>query len=301
MAEESTIQIASVPLPLLLTEVPQSQEQLNVLQANMKAMATVVAEMKEIPQLPSEKPKDISPLQRVEMPPDGGVLTYMEGYEYPYKGFPYYEFVDRIDLLKKITRATLSGIYHELKKRNKLWFLTLLPSLWILKVAIRTGIYVIHRIVERFRLKKEKYCQAVREIHRVLSIDNPEEKIKDRDLRLQIRDCLCMILEFDNAYRYRTQDLMEELDKTDAKKNLAKEICRLLDIMSSREKTQEIKDTWTLFKMFVTYYLHFDKRMKTIIGNMLAEIDIEKVKLDLGDKQFCAKRIDYIFGFMLNK
>ena len=296
MAEE----IGSIPVPLS-GAIPENNEQLNALQENMKAMATVVREMKEIPELPSEKPKDISPLQRVEMPPEGGVLTYMEGYEYPYKGFPYYEFVDRIDLLKKITRTTLSGIYHELKKRNKLWFLTLLPSLWIMKVLVRVGIYVFYRIVERFRLKKEKYCPAVREIYRVFSIDDPDERVGERDLRWRIRDSICMVLEFDNAYRYRTQDLIEELNKDNVRKDPAKEICRLLDIMMTREKTQEIKDTWKLFKMLVTYYLRFDKKMKQIIGNVLAELDIEKVKLDIGDKQFCEKRKDYTFGFMLNK
>ena len=289
----------SVHIPTTDTP-PQTNQELHAFQENMRLMNVVVREMKEIAELPSEKPKDISPLQKVEFGEKEGVYTYMEGYEYPYKGFPFYEFVDRIDLMKKITRTTLSGIYHELKNRNKLWLLTLIPSLWIIKVLVRAGIYVFFRIVERFRLKSNRYCQAVRELHRVFSKEYPQEKIADRDFRFRIRDALCMVLEFDNAYRYRFQDLMEDLDQKRVKTHTVAELLRLLDVMSTRERTQEIKDTWRLFKYVVSIYLRYDREVRNIIGTVLSEIDVEKVKLDEGDKCFCGKRQDYTFKYQKN-
>ena len=296
MAEQET---HSVHVPLT-DSPPETNGELAAFQENMRLMSTIVREMKEIAELPSEKPKDVSPLQKVEISDHGGVFTYMEGYEHPYKGFPFHEFVDRIDLMKKITRTTLSGIYHELKKSNKLWLLTLLPSLWIVKTLVRAGIYVFYRIVERFRLKSRCYCQAVRELYRAFSIEDPNETVGDRDLRFRIRDCLCMILEFDNAYRYRTQDIIVELDQKRIKTHTIAELHRLFDIMSTREKTQEIRDTWKLFKYLVSFYLRFDKKVRNIIGDVLSEIDIEKVKLDAGDIEFCKKRQDYTFKFMQN-
>src|SRR3990167_5690221 len=82
---------------------------------NMALMNQVVRQMKEIPELPSEKPKDVHALTKVEFPESGGVLTYMQGYDHPYRGFPFHEFVDKIDVIKKITRAVLSGLFHGLK------------------------------------------------------------------------------------------------------------------------------------------------------------------------------------------
>ena len=38
-------------------------------------MNAIMREMKEIPELPSEKPKDIHHIQRVEFPQQGGVLS----------------------------------------------------------------------------------------------------------------------------------------------------------------------------------------------------------------------------------
>ena len=267
---------------------------------NMRLMNEIVMHMKEIPMLPSEKPNDVSPLQRVEFPDAGGVLTYMEGHEYPYKGFPYHEFVDRIDLVKKIVRGTLSGIYHELKKKNKLWFLTLIPSLWVAKSAVRSGIFVVYRIMERFRLKKERYCPAIRELYRAFDVDNVAWNVEERELRVRMRDAVCMLLEFDNAYRYRMQDIVPELNQEAIRANSTSEIGRLLDIMADREKTQEIKDTWTLFRLVVRWYLRFDKQMKNILRDVLSNLDLDKMKLDEGDRHYCLKRKDYTFKFMSN-
>lgn len=271
---------------------------LNAVKENMRIMNMIVREMKEIPELPSEAPKDISPLEKVEFPVEGGILTYMQGHPYPYRGFPYFEFVDKIDLIKKITRAMFSGLYHELKRKNKLSFLSLIPALWIFRSFVRTGIYVFYRIIERFRMKSSRYSQAIRELHRAFSLEAPNEIEDQRELRIRIRDLVCMILENDNAYRFRFQDIAEHLDKDKIKTNPIHELDSLLKLMSEREITQDIKDTWKLLRLFISLYLRFDKRLRNIIINGLSEINIEKVKLTPEDKHFCEGRKDYVFGFM---
>ena len=262
---------------------------------NMNLMYGIVAEMREIPQLPSEAPKDVSALTKVEFLEEGGVLTWMEGHEYPYKGFPFYEFVDRIDYMKKLTRSFLSGLYHSFKPIRKVWILTLIPSIWVSKILLRAIIYTFYRMIERFRIKSHRYCKSVRELYRAFTYEDPSEKSQDTQLRLQLRDLMCMILEFDNAYRYRFQDIMEDLDILVIKEKPLNEIIRLFDIMSSREKTQEIKDTWTLIKSFVYYYVKYDKSLLKILANTLYRINTEKAILDEGDRHYCEKRTDYNF------
>lgn len=276
-----------------LSAIVQQSNNWNAHVQSTRMMNGVAQNMKEIPVLPSEVPPedDVNRLLRVEFPEEGGVLTWMENFEFPYRGYPHYEFVDKIDVLKKITRAFASGLYHAVKHKNILWFVTLLPALWIFKSIARAGIYVLYKTVERFRIKTDKYCRFVRELHR---------SFPTSELSMQLRDMTCMILEMDNAYRYRAQDILVEVDKEKLKKNPSKELLRLLEVMTSREKQQSIRDTWTLGKYAIRFYLAFDKEIRDIIVRTILELDMEKVRLTNEDKQFCIPRKDYTFGFVAN-
>lgn len=256
----------------------------------MQAMNGILRDMKEIAELPSEVPQDQQTLLGVGYPKEGGMLTYMSGHDYPYRGFPFFEIVEKIDLIKKVTRGSLSGLYHSLKRTNKLWLITLIPALWVLKNLMETGVYTFYRLVERCRIKTTHYSQAVRELHRSFSLESSE-------FRNQLRDLACMILEFDNAYRYRFQDVVPELNKKALRKNPIRELNRLWDIAISREKTQEIRDTWRLAKMG-SVYLKFDRTLLKTIVSVLLELKLKEVKLTIEDKEFCVPRKDYSFAFL---
>lgn len=289
-----------------IAELPDQQLQQILRQANQWAdyqrhtatMHQIAYEMKENPETTSNEVKDSSPLQKVEFPEEGGVLTFMENFEFPYRGYPHYEFVDKIDSIKKTSRAFVSGLYHQLKDKNRLWFVTLIPSLWIMKDLVRAAVYVNYRLISRFKIKPLRYSRFCREIYRVMSIATPGEKYPD--FREQIRDTLCMLLEMDNAYRFRFQDLMGEMSKEALKSDSVREILRLLDILQSRESVQEVKDTWKLARYVVSLYLKRDKKLQKIISHAFSQVDLEKVKLDAWDKIFCIPRKDYTFGFEEN-
>ena len=267
---------------------------------NMQLMDGICREMKEIPILPSEdlNKQDNNRLTQVVFPDSGGVLTFMDGYEHPYKGFPYHEFVDKIDTIKKISRGFLSGIYHAMKGKNKLQLIFFLPTLWALKDAAYVFIFAFHRIIDRFKMKTLRYSDSVREIHRAFSFSVKGENARQTELREKFRDLLCMVLEFDNAYRFRFQDIIPELDKTKLKRNPSKELLRLLNILVSRELTQEVKDTWFLLRLAIRFYLFVDRDMKRILQTCLFELDLEKIALSVEDRHFCDKRKDYKFGYL---
>lgn len=267
---------------------------------NIQLMHGIVQEMKEIPVLESEKPTDTNALTKVEFPKEGGVLTHMSNHEYPYKGFPYFEFVEKIDLIKKISRGTLSGLYHSIKGRNKLRLLLMLPLVFIAKDLIETSVRTFYRLIERFRIKRIRYCDAIRELYRVFDNPRANEDLRTLDLRLMLKDIVCTVLEFDNAYRYRFQDVIQELDKKAIKANTVKELLRLLDIMSDRENSQEVRDTWRLVKMGVRFYLRFDRKMLRMIGDILSDLDLSKTQLSIEDKHFAGMRKDYTFKFKMN-
>ncbi|MCK9370417.1 hypothetical protein M0R04_10955 [Candidatus Dojkabacteria bacterium] len=280
-----------------MSENEQQEQQGRAWLHNMQMMNTVISQMKEIPILPSEEVKEQNALLKVEFPEEGGVLTYIEGYDEPYRGFPYAEFVEKIDTMKKIVRTTLSGTYHELKRRPKIALITILPALWLIRPVIRISVYVFYRMIERFKIKTIRYSQPIQELHRILSLEPKKDSPK---FRRQLRDLICMTAEFDNAYRFRMQDILVNLDKEALKQNPIKEILRLFEILQGREKTQEIRDTWKLVKFFITYYLRFDKELLSILTTALSGLNKKEFKLSKEDKVFCKPRKDYKFGFLDN-
>ncbi len=265
---------------------------------NMRAIQTIMNEIKEIPVLPSDasQSKDVYPLERVEFPETGGILTYMQNQKYPYKGFPMGEFVDKNDTMKKLSKGLLSGIFHQVfkVKNGKVKLknpLKLIFCILAFKSIVRTEIYTFHRFIERYKIKPFRYCDAIRELYRAGSVNQSE-------MGLKLRDIICMHLEMDNAYRYRFQDITEVFDLVKFKKNPIKEILRDFNVMQEREIKQEIKDSWTLTKMLV-HYLRFDKELREIIVDTIKELDIDKLRLSVEDISYCEPREDYSFGFKI--
>lgn len=285
----------------MLRDIPnvETPSEFEAFKQNTAIMEQIVGEMKEIAQLPSEKPKDVQGLQRVEFPPEGGVLTYMDGFDHPYKGFPFHTFVDSIDTIKKIQRGVLSSFFHSMKARKK-WQIALLVFVpWIFGDIVRAYLSSMHRMIMRYRLKSIRYCTSMRELHRAFTVEWHDESPDERDYRLMIRDIMCMFLEFDNAYRFRFQDVIVNLDKNALHENPAKEIIRLMELMSSREETQEVRDTWRLVKTFLPWYLRFNKHITKWFVGVLMQLDLEKMALSVEDKCYTDKRKDYKFGHML--
>lgn len=274
------------------------QEQATLIQS-VSMINEVAKRIKQVAELPSEIPTDSHPLSKVEFPEEEGIFTFMDGYDYPYRGYPFYEFVDKIDLIKKLSRNLQGGFYHGLKNRWTKWLLIpLIPTLG--RSLFWACAYTFHRLIDRFKVRTNRYSQFVGELYRAFSVAWSDESAQITELRKMIRDVECMILEFDNAYRFRAQDLLPELDKDSLRKNPIKEINRLLDIWISREINEDVKNSWRLLKLFVSYYLRFDKPLLQVFVRVLLELDIEKCELTPEDKYYSVPRVDYHFAFMQN-
>ena len=265
-----------------------------------RAMLNIVAEMKEIPELPSENPgDDKTTLERVDAPDEGGVLTYLTGEGEPYRGFPFFEMVEKIDTMKKMVRGALSSMFHSMKKRPKVLLLGIVFVPWLIEDLAKATLYALYRIVLRFKIKPKYYSQPMRELFRAFSVrgNSTDEEF---EFTSQVRDLLCMVMEMDNAYRFRFQDVIVHLDKVALRKNPGKEVSRLLSILQSREVGQDVKDTWTLLKTFLPPVLMVNGTMRKLIVNVLCELNMDEVKLSVEDKWYACARKDYICDFRTN-
>ena len=109
-----------------------------------------------------------------------GILTYIEGFERPFPGWPDERVLKALDPLKPIIRKALSFIH------GRVW--KALP-------------------------KREDLSQQVREIYDGFSkLINAEINEGGKQFWTQVRDVVCVILEYDTSYRWRLSWMAERMD-----------------------------------------------------------------------------------------
>jgi len=272
----------------------------------MQRMQFVVNTMREEPspapqgQHPAD---DASVITHCVFPPAGGVLTYLARYEQPFRGFPFNDTVQEMDELKKLAKIILQKFLPYIEKASLFGKLRFLLATDHIQVLAKYYLFAYHWHVKRYRLKFNMYCQPLREMWQV--IDKSSDAIGEDELREAIRDGVCMFLEFDNAYRYRFQDILSELDKEKLKKDVGKEVIRLFDLLIEREVHEPGKtsmaDKWKMLRKIIYYFLKFNPKIKATIRNIFLRVNLSEIDFSIEDRYYCSFRKDYKFGFMMRE
>lgn len=258
--------------------------------SSMRIVNSIIQEMSERSPLRTAKISDTTKLDKVEFPKDGGILTYLKGYKEPYRGFPYFEMVERVNDVKKIGKKVFGKIYHSVQGIGKVKLIFALPMLKPLLAGFR---YAFWFHISKYRMKPFRYSQPVRELYRAWNTCGESDEI------IELRDLSCMLFEFDNAYRYRYQDIISELDKKALEKNPLKEILRLIDLLISREIEEEIQELWGQRRKLIYFGLKFSQSNLKLIQKLLMALNLNEIRFTKEDRYFCAMRKDYDFGFCL--
>jgi len=208
---------------------------------------------------------------------NGQVFTYLKGYKYPIKGWSDIGTVGITAVYKKV----LPLLGYNLKAQN--WFqriITLLGisfnkkllSLWLQRL-FSFGNYL---------LKEEYYQHSTQELRRVLK----------KYIDIQFVNAIGLVWEYDNAYRYRGQDIIQELNKANLKGYFStrKEVLRLLNIYLSRDGEQSGDKMQNLVKLAGVALL--SPKLNKLARNILQDLDIKKIGFDKGDKYWVSKRTE---------
>lgn len=230
---------------------------------------------------PSDDPSKQT-IAKVLFPPEGGVLTYFDGIEHPAKGFCYGETVETVDEVKKTGMAFLKGLFHGLE-HNKVKMI--LFMLLFRKQFTIMFIDLLQRLdyrMRRMRQKPERYCLCARELYRVfnlMAIWYPNWKNTIGNLR----NIICMALEYDDAYRYPFQDVVPEFNKDAGRKDIVGEIKRILEL---EIKWDHRKGTFQKFEKIkkLIFLLRFQKELKEAVKRFFLELDLDKIKMDEADR-----------------
>lgn len=102
------------------------------------------------------------------------------------------------------------------------------------------------------------------------------------------------ILEYDNAYRYRLEDIFTETSKEELSHNPRREIKRLLSIYLKREK-----DTGVAYKHKMIFQLMslplLLPMVKSSLRKALTNCEFNRLQFDEADRYWCRNRFDYDF------
>ena len=234
----------------------------------------------------------------MEFPKEGGILTYLLRYELPFRGFPLNETVQAVDELKKLAKIIIQKFVPYIKSSSIFGKIRMVLALDHFKKLGECYLYAYHWKIKRIRLKPYMYCRAVRELWNTIN----EVDIKNHEMKDAIKDCICMFMEFDNAYRFRMQDMLLEMNIEEIRKNTSKEIGRLFDILIEREIWEQGKtrmaEKWKMAKELISLFLRFNPSIKKTIVDLAERIDLTKIELTKEDRYYCEFRKDYKFGFM---
>lgn len=215
-------------------------------------------------------------LERVEYPEEGGIYVYLKDVLYPTKGFPNPEacqanniakraFVGQLRFLAKNPLAVISL----LRKKNFESFLREYCSM----AEIALG---------RFYLKDIRYQISVREIRKFVYKFFKELKIAE-DICLSFSKTFATLLEYDNAYLFRVQDLANETDKEKLLLNPVKEFKKLLEILKQRDPRVGMHERFGSATMLISMAFKIPKIRKAY-REALQEIDFTKIQMDENDR-----------------
>lgn len=243
--------------------------------------------------------QDQAAIDMVEHPKEGGILTWLRGFRHPFYGFPEKEKVLTIADIKQFVPIATKFCFKQPIK-------TLLGILFLIspKLLSRLGEKAIdafltgaHNSFQRHYLDPIRYTRPVGEIHRALTAvaqgnDNMDLKGKIE----RIRDTICLICQYDNAYILRLQDAFGEIDPVNFKKDPVSELRKALTIVSERELAPEMKKKISWLNSIFCMFIKSNKDYYRMLYAFAQVLDIKKIKFNRAEEYYCRKRFDYDFS-----
>lgn len=241
-----------------------------------------------------ERPVQGNLFEKVEYPESGGIFVHYYDHPFPTKGQPFPEAVDATNMAKKFIRSHMHFASHH----PILIAIFLSPTLvsnryvaFILGEYIRSNTY---DMIAPYLLADNRWCRSGREILRagLHAIDAVKSRWSQH--YIFILKVIVSVWEWDNAYRYRGQDIFGELNKEAFFANPFAEIGRLMTLQVRRERGWfEDKGKAIAFGRVLRTAFLFSPELRKLLMAFVQEVNIEEVKLDQSDDYYNLFRPDY--------
>jgi len=234
-------------------------------------------------------------LDHFEYPASGGILIHIVDAKFPKKGFPFPEAIWSINLAKKFFISTLKILTLPAMRG---WFIAALLPFKVKVTLLRDVLIEYNRLatgaISPFVLKRQFMTPSSNElealVYRVLMGLG-----LDDFTAMQTAQIVGTVIEYDDAYRFRLQDVMDETTKELLIKNPRKEIKRLIGILIERDSANHVKDKMNKVSRLLNLFLLSGRARKAVINGILGA-NIERLQTDEADRYWMSMRQDYDYG-----
>ena len=226
-------------------------------------------------------PHPVYYIDETKYPETGGIFRYLSGVngikmKYPRKGFPFTEASSATNRVKRYLMTHLN-----LMRGNWLYAASLLRrknlSMWFEEFNMFSYGAMMHIYLQDIRYQKP--CREIRKFVEVF-MDELGMKNASKGFALNV----ATILEYDNAYLLRIQDLANETSKEQIVNGPIKELKRLLKILQQRDPTRPKLVAKAEKLLFILRIGVLIPAFRRAFVKAMHAIDFENIKMDEGDK-----------------
>lgn len=203
-----------------------------------------------------------------------GALVYIGNAPYPHKGIPVGEAVGQLNTLKEYTKQKLYS------------FPT--PNSFVRDFNV-----FFSKCFYSYRVNLKSMCPAARNLSYVINDILTELGISTPTERLLFSYNLSHVFEFDDAYRYRIQDIATMINAISLYKNPRKELKRVFDIAVSREVHTPQKAKMRKIYNLILLAMYIPKVKRAIAA--VVPFYLNLIRLDKGDAYWAGFKDNYNF------
>lgn len=142
-----------------------------------------------------------------------------------------------------------------------------------------------------FYLEDGYYSKVVKEIRKFVGIFLTNLGVSEATAK-KTGEVIGCLFEYDNAYRYRVHDLLNEASQEALIKDFPKEVRRLVTLFTQRDKTNDLTDKFQSVVKLLNYGWYIP-RYRKMIQNSINAMDFKNCKLEPMDIYHVALYGDY--------
>jgi len=232
--------------------------------------------------------KYVRNLVNIHIPKEGGVFMEYEGVPHFEVGFPFWDTVKALEQTKKSAALALEAFRRTLSTGKIKAVILLLFFRKQLKAIMFDVVSLSYRQLKPYQMYDLRYCKMVKEIKRVFETIKPEDK-EMRFIWERTKVLVMLFMEFDSAYRYRTQYILGKLDKIAFEKKPFVELVRLCRMAFIREGDNHVRRMWSAI-WWAVLFARFIPRWRRMIIQFIKELNIDEIKFTEADRYFAIEK-----------
>lgn len=229
----------------------------------------------------------------IEYPEKGGILAYFKDCPFPAKGFPFPQAIQACNIAKRFFKRGVDVFMSKYMAMPILGFMFSSKKRKIIENILDAYSDGAYYVLSPYFLSYEKYSECPKEIRYFLI-----NFLKDIGIRQEVvekfSEVFSTLIQYDDAYRLRIEDIMSETTKEKMLKNPSKEIKKLINIFKKREPAIHNVDKFDKLAKIMILLFIIPKYKKAFI-KAIKRSEFTNFQLDDSDRYHCMLREDYDF------